>query len=131
LIVVDSSSLIAILQNESGSSQMMLALARADRAVMGAPTKLELMMVSGGRAGEVGQERVRLLLAEKPIEIVAWTDALADIAATAFLRYGKGRHPAALNFGDCMAYALAKSLDAPLLYKGDDFAKTDILSALA
>lgn len=66
------------------------------------------------------------------IEISAWTRQHADIAAEAFLRFGRGRgHAAKLNFGDCMAYALAKSLDAPLLFKGDDFALTDIRSALA
>ena len=85
---------------------------------------------SGGRFGRPGLLVAQDLLDENGIETVDWTNSLADIATEAFMRFGKGRHKASLNFGDCMAYALAKSLDAPLLYKGDDFAKTDIESAL-
>ena len=87
-------------------------------------------MVMGGRYGPDGIVELNLLIEANDIEVVSWTSELADAAAEAFLRFGKGRHPAKLNFGDCMAYALAKSLDAPLLYKGDDFARTDIRSAL-
>ena len=70
------------------------------------------------------------LIGRAKIEIVPFDAEQAAIARAAFLKYGKGRHPAALNFGDCAAYALAKSKGAPLLYKGADFAKTDIVSAL-
>lgn len=87
-------------------------------------------MVMGGRYGRDGIDELNLLIEANGIEVISWTGELADAAAEAFLRFGKGLHPAKLNFGDCMAYALAKSLDAPLLYKGDDFAKTDIRSAL-
>ena len=87
-------------------------------------------MVMGGRFGWDGIVELQSLIAANSIEVISWTEELADVAADAFLRFGKGRHSAKLNFGDCMAYALAKSLDAPLLYKGADFARTDIRSAL-
>ncbi|MCY7272069.1 MAG: type II toxin-antitoxin system VapC family toxin [Sphingomonas bacterium] len=93
---------------------------------MAAPTKFELFMVATGRRSDQGQKAADLLVVEYRIEIIDWTDALADLAIEAFRRFGKGRHKAALNFGDCMAYALAKSLDAPLLYKGNDFTLTDL-----
>ena len=83
-------------------------------------------MVTGGRDGVAGQAEARLLLEKFDIEMVEWSDALTDTAAEAFMRFGKGKHPASLNFGDCMAYALAKSLDAGLLYKGGDFSLTDV-----
>ena len=70
------------------------------------------------------------LIGRAKIEIAPFDAGQAGIARAAFLKYGKGRHPAALNFGDCASYALAKSKGAPLLYKGADFAKTDIVSAL-
>lgn len=87
-------------------------------------------MVAVGRKAEPGRNMAEALLARFNISVVSWNDSHASIAADAFVRFGKGRHDAKLNFGDCMSYALAKSLDAPLLYKGDDFSKTDIKSAL-
>ncbi len=89
-------------------------------------------MVAVGKAGADGRERAEHFLTANPIEIVAVKPDHWPIAVDAFMQFGRGRgHPAKLNFGDCMAYALAKSLNAPLLYKGDDFALTDIRSALA
>lgn len=131
MIVADSSAVLAIYLNEVESSAIAEALAIADTVVMAAPTKLEILMVTGGRDGIAGQDEARLILEKLDLAVVEWTDALTETAAAAFMQFGKGRHPAALNFGDCMAYALAKSLDAALLYKGDDFAQTDIRSALA
>ena len=87
-------------------------------------------MVQIGRQGADEEADVREFLAEFPITIVAWDEHLASFATDAFVRFGKGRHAAGLNFGDCMAYALAKSLGAPLLYKGKDFPQTDIESAI-
>ena len=98
--------------------------------VIASPSKFEAMMVAKGRLGEAGPVVVRDLIALHAVEVRDWTDALAEIAIDAFIKFGKGQHKAKLNFGDCMAYALAKSLNAPLLYKGDDFAQTDIRSAL-
>ena len=87
-------------------------------------------MVATGRFGGEGRPLVEDLLQNAKIEVVDWTDAMVSLAIDAFLKFGKGQHKAKLNFGDCMAYALAKSLNAPLLYKGADFAQTDIRSAL-
>jgi ribonuclease VapC len=131
LIVVDSSPLIAILQKEDDAAQFRETIGHSERVILGAANKLEVMMVAGGRKGSEGLRAAQALLDEGEIEVVAFSEELADIATEAFLRYGKGRgHKAQLNFGDCMAYALARSLDAPLLYKGGDFALTDIRSAL-
>jgi ribonuclease VapC len=128
LTVVDTSALIAILQNEAEAGDFFTLLSDEVDCQIGAPTKFELLMVAARKP--TGQEDVRQLLSVLNVATIDWTDQLADIAAKAFLTYGKGRHPAALNFGDCMSYALAKSRSAPLLFTGDDFSKTDIRSAL-
>jgi ribonuclease VapC len=130
LIVVDTSVLVAILRQEPEHSDLLTRLSSADDFVIGAPTKFELLLVVGRWKAEDGIEKARRLLTYCDIRTIDWTDTLADVAATAFLNYGKGRHRAALNCGDCMAYALAKSLRVPLLFKGDDFRQTDIRSAL-
>ncbi len=89
-------------------------------------------MVIAGRFGDDAVwEPLDALLARLDVEIVAHDAALALIAREAFLRFGKGRHPARLNFGDCAAYALAKANNLPLLFKGGDFAQTDIVSAVS
>ena len=90
-------------------------------------------MVLAGRRPERGEGawlRLDELIRETSVEIVAHDWKLAEISRLAFLRFGKGRHPARLNCGDCAAYALAKNLNIPLLFKGTDFAKTDIVPAL-
>lgn len=104
---------------------------RADVALRAAPTFVETMIVAIGRFGSSGRDRVLELLEALDIEIVAFDATLACVTVDAFHAYGKGRHPAALNFGDRCACALAASRGQPLLYKGDDFARTDIVSALA
>ena len=94
--------------------------------VMSAATWLETMLVMSGRRGEVGVQSLDALLKLASIEIVPVDAALAGIAYQAWLQYGKGRHPAGLNFGDCFSYALAKQRQESLLFKGEDFSKTDI-----
>jgi ribonuclease VapC len=91
-------------------------------------SRVELGIVAQNK--EVAAE-VNALLDALKVNIAAFDHQQATLALAAFARYGKGRHPAALNFGDCCAYALAKSMNLPLLYKGNDFAQTDIASALA
>jgi ribonuclease VapC len=130
LIVVDTSVLVAILKDEPDAKRLWSAMAADSDLRIGAPTKFELLLVMGRWRAEPAIETARDLVKSLGIVVVDWTDVLTDAATDTFLRYGKGRHEAALNFNDCMSYALAKSLDAPLLYKGDDFAKTDIRSAL-
>ena len=89
-------------------------------------TLLEASMVFETRAGEAGAGELDSLITDLELEISPFSLAQSVIAREAFRRFGKGRHPARLNFGDCMAYALAKDRSKPLLFKGDDFAKTDI-----
>ena len=87
-------------------------------------------MVVLSRAPDEGRERFDFLLERLGIVIVGVDDRLAELAISAFLRYGKGRHPAKLNFGDCFSYALAKRFNVPLLFKGNDFSQSDIHSAI-
>lgn len=128
MIVVDSSALIAILQGEPEARSLLDRMVSAERLAIGAPTKFEALMVATRKPN--GPADIEDLLNHTGCETSDWTEALVSEAHRAFVLFGKGRHPAKLNFGDCMAYALAKSLDAPLLYKGEDFAKTDIKAAL-
>jgi ribonuclease VapC len=130
LIVVDTSALMAIIKREIDAEVIALHMAQSEQLIIGAPTKFELLLVAAAKSGMEGMEQANALLDSYQIQVMPWDDALAELAAEAFLRFGKGRHPAKLNFGDCMAYALAKSLDAPLLYKGSDFAQTDVASAV-
>jgi len=129
LIVADTSAFAAILFSEEDALRFIEAMFERE-VVVAAPSVFKLSMVHVRRRN--GQPAdVDALLERTGARIVAWTHEHARIASDAFLRFGKGHHAAKLNFGDCMAYALAKSLDAPLLYKGNDFALTDIRPALA
>ncbi len=121
---------MAILKGESDAANYLQCLLSAPRLIIGAPTKFELLLVMAHSQAEPGVADARDLLTTYGFETADWADAMTEIATDAFLRFGKGRHKAALNYGDCMAYALAKFLDAPLLFKGNDFAQTDIISAI-
>jgi ribonuclease VapC len=129
-MVVDSSAVVAILRQEPDAERFALALARAPDRWMSAVSLVEAALVIEGRFGERGGRELDALLARSRIEFVAFDDRQAMLARDAFRRFGRGRHPAGLNFGDCLAYALAKHLGEPLLFKGDDFARTDIIPAL-
>jgi ribonuclease VapC len=129
-LVVDSSAIIAIVTAEPEGEMLARRLEEdAGDAVIAAPTVLETLMVLSGQA-KVSASEIERLFSSLGIEAVPFTSELALLAHDAFLRFGRGRHSAKLNFGDCMSYALAKSLDAPLLFKGKDFPRTDIRSAL-
>lgn len=97
---------------------------------MSAANWFETMMVVQSRLGENGTQELKQLLIFARIEIIPVDSRMAEVAFSAWLQYGKGRHPAGLNFGDCFAYALAKLRGEPLLFKGEDFSKTDLTSAL-
>lgn len=130
MIVVDTSAVVAIAAREPDADLLSRALLKAPGRSMSAGNYLECAMVMirrrlGGRA------ELDAWLRERRIAIIPVDRELAELAADAFIRFGKGRHPAGLNYGDCFAYALAKHLRAPLLFRGDDFAETDIASALA
>lgn len=128
MMVIDTSALIAVQFGEPEAKQFRSVI--RPRMMVGAPTLLEYYLVVGGRYGDVGRLEAEALVERLDLAVINFTEEMAHIASDAFMRFGKGKHRAKLNFGDCMAYALAKSLDAPLLYKGGDFAKTDIRSAL-
>lgn len=125
-MVVDSSALIAILLGEHDHERMEALLIDTARAVMSAATLLEASMVACGRGDELNVADLDELIADLAIDCVAVDRKQAITARDAFIRYGKGRHPAGLNFGDCFSYALAKTRDEPLLFKGDDFSRTDV-----
>lgn len=130
MIVVDTSALVAMLFREAEAVEFAGIIDTQDRALVGAPTAFEFRLVVRGQANDAVYEEALALLATSPIELVPFGPDHIDCAARAFIDYGKGRHPARLNFGDCLTYALAKTLDVPLLYKGEDFSQTDLRSAL-
>lgn len=129
-LIVDTSALLAILLPEAEGPQYYERLRAAQQPVMSSVSKVETLMVLISRQSTTAQPLFMRLQQSLALRIMAVDDTLADLALTAFVRYGKRRHPAALNFGDCFSYALAKRYNAPLLYKGHDFSQTDIADAL-
>jgi ribonuclease VapC len=130
LIVIDSSALVAILRGEPEREQFIDAIVDYGNPRISSATYLEVAMVMELRWGDQGGRELDALIDEVGIEIAPCDHIQAKAARDGFRRYGKGLHRAALNFGDCFTYALAKTLDAPLLFKGDDFALTDVKRAL-
>jgi ribonuclease VapC len=129
-MVVDSSALIAILQMEPEAVPFSQAIDAAGQCYLAAPTYVEAAIVIESRLGAEGLLDLKALLDNYEIAIVPFTKEHAETALLAFRRYGKGRHQARLNMGDCNAYALAKDMNEPLLFKGNDFRLTDITPAL-
>jgi ribonuclease VapC len=130
MIVVDTSALIAILDREPDAALYAEAIAEADSPLISAATLLELHIVMlnrhGGRAGQL----VDRLIQDAGFQIEHFTAQHLELAREAYARYGKGRNNAGLNYGDCFSYALAKATGLPLLFKGSDFSKTDLVAAL-
>ena len=126
MIVVDTSALMAVVLNEPDAQRISEELENADDIAISAATMAECLIVAAMR--NVGSEMQRLI-DELGFEIASVTPAAAQRAARAYERWGKGVHPAGLNFGDCFAYALAEERACPLLYVGDDFSRTDMVSA--
>ena len=129
-MVIDTSALVAILLQESDAYVYAAALRGASPRLLSVVTRVELSCVIEGRKGEKGRIELERFLAALDGDIVAVTPHHAALAIQAFRSYGKGRHPAALNIGDCFSYALARATGYPLLFKGRDFARTDLPSAL-
>ncbi len=129
-MVIDSSAILAILQNEPERRSFNEAIQSAALRRLSAASLLELSIVLEARFGADGQGDLDVFLAAAEIEVVSFDRNQAELARLAFRRFGKGRHRAGLNLGGCFSYALAKSLAAPLLYKGDDFIHTDLASAM-
>lgn len=130
MIVVDTSAVIAILREEAEGDKFTAIIGAAESCFFSAISLFEASMVMIGRGRPEGVRGLDRLIGELVIEIVPFGEDLALASRSAFIRFGKGRHPAGLNFGDCVSYALARSRGLPLLYKGADFAKTDVISAL-
>lgn len=130
MIVIDASALVAILQNEPEAERFLNRIRTEDRVLASAVTLLEAGMVLRSRRGEDGLANFLTFVHDTSIEVVPFDAAQVVGALDAFARYGKGIHPQArLNLGDCASYSLAKGMNAPLLFKGDDFTHSDIAAA--
>lgn len=127
MIVVDTSAVMRVLQGEPASKEVESLLV-SNRCVMAAPTRVELGLVVEARSGSAGSQLLEELLDRVGVDVVPFDAALANEAIIAWRRFGKGRHPAGLNLGDTYSYALARRLGCPLLFIGDDFSKTDVLT---
>ena len=130
-MIIDSSAIVAIMLSENDAAQHLAALAAAEHPRMSAATYVETGIVADSSRNAADGRRLDTLLREARVTIEPVTEAQALIARQAYRDFGRGSgHPAGLNLGDCFAYALAKDLGEPLLYKGADFTHTDIRSAL-
>jgi ribonuclease VapC len=125
-VILDSSAVIAILLKEPGHERLVERLASAEEVGIGAPTVAESSLVLSSRLGHAGKTLLARFLQEAEVEVLPFTAEHWTVAADAFIAYGKGRHKAALNFGDCMTYAVARLAGRPLLCQGDDFPATDL-----
>jgi ribonuclease VapC len=125
-MVIDTSAIVAVLMNEKNAAAIAAAIEAASLRLLSAANLLEASIVIEARKGEAGGRELDLLLYRAAVEIVAFDQDQAETARLAWRRFGKGRHPAGLNYGDCFAYALAKTRRLPLLFQGDDFGRTDI-----
>ena len=125
-MVIDTSILVAILFDEPERLQASQAIARDPKRLVSAASLLEASIVAEARQGEAAGRDLDLALHRMHATIVAVDETQAELARSAWRRFGKGNHPARLDYGDCFSYALAVSAGEPLLFKGDDFGKTDI-----
>ena len=128
-MVLDSSAIVAIHLKEPGHDRLIEAIDNAEVVAVGVPTLLETAMVLTARLGQDARPMLFAFLRRIEAEVVPFNEEHLDAATTAFIRFGRGRHPAALNFGDCMSYAVAAVAGMPLLFTGEDFSRTDIAQA--
>lgn len=129
-MVVDTSAVVAIAFNEPEAALFSATISRARRPLLSAASWLETAILVDSRRGPHKRRDLDLLLKSLGLVTESVTFAQVEIARDAYIRYGKGNHPARLNFGDCFAYALAKERGLPLLFKGNDFSRTDLQPAL-
>ena len=127
-MVIDTSALLALLQDEAPAPALRLAVANDPVRLMSTVSVLEATCVLTARRGPQALPALAVFLSEFRIEKVPFDVAQLELAQSAWLRYGRGSHPARLNFGDCAAYALAQAAGEPLLYLGNDFPQTDVLA---
>lgn len=125
-MVLDTSAILAILLEEPEAAQFVHLIGEDRVRLCSAVTFVEASIVLRNRKGERGQQKLDLFLRRAKVQIVAVDAKQAEVARDAYEKFGKGKHPAGLNLGDCFSYALAKAANEPLLFKGDDFSKTDV-----
>jgi ribonuclease VapC len=129
-MIVDTSAALAVVLGEPGFEVFAQAISACGTARISAASFLEASIVVETRAGDRGLRQFDSFIRESELAVEPVTHEQALLAREGFSNYGKGRHPAGLNFGDCFAYALAKSTGEPLLFKGEDFRQTDVVAAL-
>jgi ribonuclease VapC len=129
-LAVDTSAVLAVLLREPSCDVVLERLCGATQPAVAAPTHTEFLLVALVKLGETGKQRAQEFLERQAILSVTWDQELADASAAAFQRFGRGRHPSGLNFGDCFSYAIAERLRDPLLFVGNDFNQTDLKPAL-
>ncbi|HVL71147.1 MAG TPA: type II toxin-antitoxin system VapC family toxin [Beijerinckiaceae bacterium] len=129
MIVVDTSAVVALFLKEPWHEEIAQVVDRADGACLSLVSRFEVLSVLCGRRFRAEPERIADFLGGLNLEHVSLHEEQLAFAEEGLLRFGRGRHPAALNLGDCFAYGLARTLGAPLLFTGDDFARTDIVPA--
>ncbi len=125
-MILDSSVLVAVLLKEPGWQGLLGRIAADETAAVGAPTLAETGLVLTARLGRDARRLLSSFVREAGITVLPFVEEHARVAVEAYARYGKGRHPAALNFGDCLTYAVARLAGQPLLCVGDDFPRTDL-----
>lgn len=128
-MILDSSAIVAVALREPGFKAVLQRIIEAPAVAVGAPTLAEAAIVLSGRLGRDARGILARFLQEGAIATIPFTEAHFGAAVEAWLRFGKGRHPAALNFGDCLAYATAMLAGEPLLCIGNDFPQTDVTLA--
>jgi ribonuclease VapC len=128
-MILDSSAIVAIFLQESGHEEIRAKLNAAGEIGVGAPTLVECAIVLTARLGRDSRGMLARFLEETNVTVIPFTEQHFGMAVRAWMRFGKGRHPARLNFGDCMAYAVARLTDMPLLCVGEDFPQTDLAIA--
>jgi ribonuclease VapC len=128
-VIVDTSAIVALVLAEPGWEAVVAKVERATVVGIGAPTLVEVHIVLSHKLRSDARSRIARLLQEAAVSIIPFGDAHWRAAAEAWWRFGKGRHPAALNYGDCLSYAAASLAARPLLYVGDDFSRTDLSRA--
>ena len=128
-MVLDTSAIVALVLKEPGHERLAVLIDQAQEVLIGAPSVLEAAMVLSSRMRQDARPVLQVLLRQVRALVVPFDDDHVWAATGGFLRFGRGRHAAALNFGDCMSYAVAGVAGQPLLYVGDDFSKTDITAA--
>jgi ribonuclease VapC len=125
-MVLDTSAILAVLQDEPERRKFNEAIEAAETRSLSTASFVECSMIVESRYGSDGVRDLDLFIAKAQVSLVPVDEEQANLARHAFRKYGKGRHPAGLNFGDCFSYALAQALGEPLLFKGNDFSQTDV-----